>query len=68
MGLLEGQKRWLLFPREEASLLYPVWPEGCHDPIFEADLETPDPVRHPAASLATGFRCVMEAGACVREG
>lgn len=62
MALLEGKKRWLLYPKETAPLLYPVWPEGCHDPVFEADLEAPDEKRHPAAILAKGYQCVMEAG------
>lgn len=64
MALLEGKKRWLLYPKEDAPLLYPVWPEGCHDPVFEADLDSPDAVRTPAALLAKGASCVLEAGAC----
>lgn len=64
MALLEGKKRWLLYPKEDAPLLYPIWPEGCHDPVFEADVEAPNAVRHPAALLARGYRCVLEAGAC----
>jgi len=63
MALLEGRKRWLLYPREQAPLLYPVWPEGCHDPVFEADLDEPDGVLTPAARLARGYSCVLEAGA-----
>ncbi|CBN75481.1 conserved unknown protein [Ectocarpus siliculosus] len=62
MALLEGKKRWLLYPKEEAPLLYPIWPEGCHDPVFEADLDNPDATRTPAALLAKGFSCVLEAG------
>lgn len=63
MGLLEGKKRWVLYPKKDTPLLYPVWPEGCHDPIFEADLEQPNEQAHPAALLATGYECVLEAGA-----
>lgn len=63
MALLEGKKRWLLYPKEQAPLLHPVWPEGCHDPVFEADMETPDAVRTPAALLARGFEGILEAGA-----
>lgn len=63
MALLEGKKRWLLFPKEQAPLLHPVWPEGCHDPVFEADVETPDAVRTPAALLARGYEGILEAGA-----
>lgn len=63
MALLEGKKRWLLYPKEDAPLLYPVWPEGCHDPVFEADLNEPDAIRTPAALLAKGATCVLEAGA-----
>lgn len=63
MALLEGKKRWLLYPKEEAPLLYPIWPEGCHDPVFEADLDNPDATRTPAALMAKGFSCVLEAGA-----
>ncbi|CAN0365462.1 unnamed protein product, partial [Scytosiphon promiscuus] len=62
MALLEGKKRWVLFPKEDAPLLYPVWPEGCHDPVFEAELDMPDEVRTPAAVLARGASCVLEAG------
>ncbi|CAM9816845.1 unnamed protein product [Ascophyllum nodosum] len=62
MALLEGKKRWLLYPKQAAPLLYPIWPEGCHDPVFGADLEAPDATRHPAALLARGFQCVLEAG------
>ncbi|CAN0330004.1 unnamed protein product [Pylaiella littoralis] len=62
MALLEGKKRWILYPKEEAPLLYPVWPEGCHDPVFEADSNRPDAVRTPAALLAKGSCCVLEAG------
>lgn len=63
MGLLEGKKRWLLYPKQDAPLLYPVWPEGCHDPVFEADLEEPDKEKHPAALLSRGYECVLEKGA-----
>lgn len=66
MALLEGKKRWLLYPKEAAPLLYPVWPEGCHDPVFEADLDEPDGVLTPAARLARGYSCVLEAGGWVR--
>lgn len=62
MGLLEGKKRWLIYPKEDTPLLYPVWPEGCLDPVFEADLESPDEERHPAALLAEGYECILEAG------
>ncbi|CAM9505435.1 unnamed protein product, partial [Laminaria digitata] len=62
MALLEGKKRWLLYPKEQAPLLHPVWPEGCHDPVFEADMETPDAVRTPAALLARGYESILEAG------
>eukprot|EP00752_Nemacystus_decipiens_P008342 g7456.t1 len=62
MALLEGKKRWVLYPKEDAPLLYPVWPEGCHDPIFEADLDNPDVVRTPAVLQAKGSSCVLEAG------
>lgn len=65
MALLEGKKRWILYPKEDAPLLYPVWPEGCHDPVFEADLDKPDAVRTPAALLAKGASCILEAGGCV---
>lgn len=64
MALLQGKKRWVLYPKEDTPLLYPVWPEGCHDPVFEADLETPDGARNPAALLARGYQCVLEEGAC----
>lgn len=64
MALLEGKKRWLLYPKTEAALLYPVWPEGCHDPVFDAHLVTPDEEMHPAALLARGFECILEAGMC----
>lgn len=64
MALLQGKKRWLLYPKEDTPLLYPVWPEGCHDPVFEADLEAPDAAKHPAALLARGCQCVLEEGAC----
>lgn len=63
MGLLEGKKRWLLYPKQQAPLLYPLWPEGCHDPVFEADLKEPDGNKHPAALLASGYECVLEEGA-----
>ncbi|CAM9460707.1 unnamed protein product [Ectocarpus fasciculatus] len=62
MALLEGKKRWLLYPKEEAPLLYPIWPEGCHDPVFEADLDNPNATRTPATLEAKGFSCVLEAG------
>ncbi|CAM9461617.1 unnamed protein product, partial [Hapterophycus canaliculatus] len=62
MALLEGKKRWLLFPKEDAPLLYPVWPEGCHDPVFEAELDMPNELHAPAAVLARGESCVLEAG------
>ena len=66
MALLEGKKRWLMYPKEQAPLLHPIWPEGCHDPVFEADMETPDADRTPGAFLATGYEGVLEAGAtCV---
>lgn len=65
MALLEGKKRWLLFPKADAPLLYPVWSEGCHDPVFEADLDVPDELRTPAATLARGASCVLEAGSFV---
>lgn len=63
MALLEGKKRWLLYPKKDAPLLYPVWPEGCHDPVFEAQLDQPDAVQTPAALLAKGASYVLEAGA-----
>lgn len=30
--------------------------------MFEAGLDAPDPNRHPAALLARGFECILEAG------
>lgn len=51
-----------MYPKDAAPLLYPIWSEGCHDPVFEAGLDAPDPDRHPAALLARGFECILEAG------
>ena len=63
MALLEGKKRWLLYPKDQAPLLHPVWPEGCHDPVFQAEMDTPDAIRTPAALLAWGDEGILEAGA-----
>ncbi|CAN0220386.1 unnamed protein product, partial [Discosporangium mesarthrocarpum] len=60
--LLEGRKRWLLFPPGQVPLLYPSWAEGRNEAVFAVDPSKPDLDRFPAARLATGWACTLEAG------
>jgi histone arginine demethylase JMJD6 len=48
MFVVEGEKQWTLFSRDEMHLLHPFWFAGSINPIFSADLHNPDFGKYPA--------------------
>jgi hypothetical protein len=53
--------RWLFFPPEDVSLLYPTFTNST-DATFEVDLSSPDLTVRPLLSLTHPRECTLKAG------
>lgn len=55
--------RWVFFPPSDMPYLYPQFPNSM-DPVFEADLTSPNLEKQPLLHLTHPTECILTEGLC----
>nr|XP_022313990.1 F-box protein At1g78280-like [Crassostrea virginica] len=61
MAVFKGSKRWVFFPPSDMPYLYPQF-HNSMDPIFEADLTSPNLEKQPLLHLTHPTECILTEG------
>ena len=55
--------RWTFFPQKDTPLLYPEYSHAwSSDPVFEANIQSPDLTQHPLLACTSPMQCTLQPG------